>query len=61
MIFQILVIETLKVKAKKDLFKEANDDNDITNSIENYLETQYEDMEFNDAIRKDHRTFCECY
>ena len=50
-----------KIKAKKDLFKDANDDNDIADSIENYLETQYEDMEFDDAIRKDHRTFCECY
>ena len=48
-----------KHKSNKDIFK--NNDNDIDNSIEKYLETQYDDMEYDDAIKKDKRKFCECY
>ena len=48
-----------KLKSNKNLFKEKKDN--IDNSIEKYLETQYEDMEYDDAIRKDNRKFCECY
>ena len=36
-----------------------NDNLDI--DIEEYLETQYDDMDYDDAIRKDHRKFCTCY
>ena len=48
-----------KLKSNKDLSKSAKED--INNTIEKYLETQYEDMEFDDAIKKDKRKFCECY
>ena len=41
------------------LFMNINDNLDI--DIEEYLETQYDDMDYDDAIRKDHRKFCTCY
>ena len=39
----------------------SNGNNDIKINIEEYLETQFDDMEFDEAIRKDHRKFCQCY
>ena len=34
---------------------------DIDINIEEYLETQYDDMDYDNAIRKDDRKFCTCY
>ena len=42
-----------------NLFININDNLDL--DIEEYLETQYDEMDYDDAIRKDHRKFCECY
>ena len=44
-----------------DLNTNKNPDNNIDNSMEKYLETLNEDMEYDDAIIKDQRKFCECY
>ena len=41
------------------LFPNINDNLEI--NIEEYLETQYEEMDYDEAIRKDHRKFCESY
>ena len=41
------------------LFININDNLDI--DILEYLETQYDDMDYDDAIRKDKRKFCESY
>ena len=53
------------LKSNKDLLKNNNDNFDnidnIDIGIEKYLETQYEDMQYDDAIIKDKRKFCECY
>ena len=35
--------------------------NDIDINMEEYLETQYDEMDYDEAIRNDHRKFCECY
>ena len=49
-----------QLNGNKDLFKKSNND-DVENTIEKYLETGYEEMDYDDAIRKDKRKFCECY
>ena len=35
--------------------------NDININIEEYLEKEYDEMEYDEAIRRDHRKFCDCY
>ena len=44
---------------KDNLFLNTNDDLDI--NIEEYIKTQFDDMDYDDAIRKDKRKFCESY
>ena len=46
-------------KSFNGLFPNINDNLDI--NINEYLETQYDEMDYDEAIRKDHRKFCECY
>ena len=42
-----------------NVFNNIKDDLDI--NIKEYLGTQYDDMDYDEAIRKDHRKFCECF
>ena len=46
-------------KSFNGLFPNINDNLDI--NINEYLETQYDEMDYDESIRKDHRKFCECY
>ena len=44
------------LNGNKDLLSNVNDDKD--NSIEEYFVTQFDDMEYHEAIKKVHRKFC---
>ena len=46
-------------KELNNAFINIKDDLDI--NIKEYIETQYDDMDYDEAIRKDHRKFCECF
>jgi len=51
-----------KSQVKNDydnLFFNINDNLDI--NINDYIKNQYDEMDFDEAIRKDHRKFCACY
>ena len=48
-----------KLNVNNNLIIETNKDIDI--NIEDYLETQYDEMEYDEAVRRDHRKFCDCY
>ena len=45
--------------SRKNLFFDFNDNLNI--NINEYIKTQYEDMDYDEAIRKDHRKFCTSY
>ena len=47
------------INGNNDLLSSTNIDKEI--NIEEFLETQFDDMEYDEAIKKDHRKFGECY
>ena len=57
-----LFVSQLKSQAKNDynnLLFNINDNLNI--NINEYIENQYDEMDYDEAIRKDHRKFCTCY